>query len=164
MKEVSEEKDIEEEGDGSDISGYHSDSESAVMTSGNSPFISKEARFSFLSRSGKTSNQSSPFKKGLQYERNRSVSTTFSLKYHKYRLGCREQGPQPCLLLHSFLEDSRLADLGTFKREQFNQTRHTFDGNFRCVGIFYSFPTDEILEQLPLAVPARKAINKCGIR
>ena len=76
MKEVSEEKDIEEEGDGSDISGYHSDSESAVMTSGNSPFISKEARFSFLSRSGKTSNQSSPFKKGLQYERHWSISTT----------------------------------------------------------------------------------------
>ncbi len=50
MKEVSE--DLEEEGEGSDISGYHSDSESAVMTSGNSPFISKEARYSFLSRSG----------------------------------------------------------------------------------------------------------------
>ena len=102
MKEVSEDKE-EEEGDGSDISGYHSDSESAVMTSGNSPFISKEARFSFLSRSGKTSNQSSPFKKGLQYERHRSVSTAFSLKYHKYRLGRREQGPQPCFLLQSFL-------------------------------------------------------------
>ena len=56
MKEVSEDKD-EEEGDGSDISGYHSDSESAVMTSGNSPFISKEARFSFLSRSGRHTNK-----------------------------------------------------------------------------------------------------------
>jgi hypothetical protein len=52
MKEVSEDRE-EEEGDSSDISGYHSDSESAVMTSGNSPFISKEARYSFLSRSGK---------------------------------------------------------------------------------------------------------------
>ena len=51
-----------------------------------------------------------------------------------------------------------------FSGEQFNHTRHTFDGNFRCEGIFYLFPTDEILEQLPLAVPARKAINKCGIR
>ena len=51
MKEVSEDK--EDDGEGSDISGYHSDSESAVMTSGNSPFISKEARYSFLSRSGK---------------------------------------------------------------------------------------------------------------
>ena len=50
MKEVSEDK--EDDGEGSDISGYHSDSESAVMTSGNSPFISKEARYSFLSRSG----------------------------------------------------------------------------------------------------------------
>merc|ERR1719278_553613 len=49
MKEVSEDK--EDDGEGSDISGYHSDSESAVMTSGNSPFISKEARYSFLSRS-----------------------------------------------------------------------------------------------------------------
>ncbi len=52
MKEVAEDRE-EEEGDSSDISGYHSDSESAVMTSGNSPFISKEARYSFLSRSGK---------------------------------------------------------------------------------------------------------------
>ena len=55
MKEVTEDKgSVEEEdgGNGSDISGYHSDSESAVMTSGNSPFISKEARYSFLSRSG----------------------------------------------------------------------------------------------------------------
>ena len=52
MKEVSE--DLEEEGESSDISGYHSDSESAVMTSGNSPFISKEARYSFLSRSGES--------------------------------------------------------------------------------------------------------------
>ena len=31
---------------------YHSDSESCVMTSGNSPFISKEARYNFLTRSG----------------------------------------------------------------------------------------------------------------
>jgi hypothetical protein len=57
MKEVSEDKDEELEdgmGTGSDISGYHSDSESAVMTSGNSPFISKAARYSFLSRSGRS--------------------------------------------------------------------------------------------------------------
>ena len=56
MREVAEDKEVDEEidtGNGSDISGYHSDSESAVMTSGNSPFISKEARYSFLSRSGK---------------------------------------------------------------------------------------------------------------
>ena len=58
MREVAEDKDVdidmdEEVGNGSDVSaGYHSDSESAVMTSGNSPFISKEARYSFLSRSG----------------------------------------------------------------------------------------------------------------
>lgn len=43
-------------GCGGDLSaGYHSDSESCVMTSGNSPFISKEARYNFLSRSGRTS-------------------------------------------------------------------------------------------------------------
>ena len=58
MKEVSEDRE-EEEGESSDISGYHSDSESAVMTSGNSPFISKEARYSFLSRSGKNKNKAS---------------------------------------------------------------------------------------------------------
>merc|ERR1719454_1347444 len=48
MKEVS--NDLEE-GDTSDISGYHSDSDSTVMMSGNSPFISKTARYNFLSRS-----------------------------------------------------------------------------------------------------------------
>ena len=54
MREVAEDKDEDfDGGNGSDISGYHSDSESAVMTSGNSPFISKEARYSFLSRSGR---------------------------------------------------------------------------------------------------------------
>ena len=63
MKEVSEDK--EDDGEGSDISGYHSDSESAVMTSGNSPFISKEARYSFLSRSGKFSFIAISNKKGL---------------------------------------------------------------------------------------------------
>ena len=65
IKEVSEDKDDFDEngeviggggngeGNTSDISaGYHSDSESCVMTSGNSPFISKEARYNFLSRSG----------------------------------------------------------------------------------------------------------------
>ena len=51
MKEVTEE---EEENTSSDISGYHSDSDSTVMMSGNSPFVSKTARYNFLSRSGKT--------------------------------------------------------------------------------------------------------------
>lgn len=56
MKEVAagdpgqEDDDLEE---GSDVSaGYHSDSDSAVMASGNSPFVSKSARYHFLSRSG----------------------------------------------------------------------------------------------------------------
>lgn len=47
MKEVA-----EDEGDSSDISGYHSDSDSAIMMSGNSPYVSKRARYNFLSRSG----------------------------------------------------------------------------------------------------------------
>ena len=41
-------------GGSSDNSGYHSDSDSTVMMSGNSPFISKSARYNFLSRSGKS--------------------------------------------------------------------------------------------------------------
>ena len=57
MKEVAEEvaEDNEETNcsNGSDYSGYHSDSDSTVMMSGNSPFISKMARYNFLSRSGK---------------------------------------------------------------------------------------------------------------
>ena len=39
MREVREE--VEDEGQHSDLSPYHSDSDSAVMMSGNSPFISK---------------------------------------------------------------------------------------------------------------------------
>lgn len=39
--------------DSSDLSGgYHSDSDSAIMTSGNSPFVTPRARYNFLSRSG----------------------------------------------------------------------------------------------------------------
>jgi len=48
MKEVA-----EDEEDSSDMSGYPSDSDSAIMMSGNSPYISKTARYNFLSRSGK---------------------------------------------------------------------------------------------------------------
>lgn len=52
MKEVKEEEAAsDEESTNSDISGYHSDSDSTVMMSGNSPFISKTARYNFLSRS-----------------------------------------------------------------------------------------------------------------
>ncbi|TRY74938.1 hypothetical protein TCAL_04579 [Tigriopus californicus] len=42
---------MDEEDSNSDYSGYHSDTDSAVMMSGNSPFISKDARYSFLQRS-----------------------------------------------------------------------------------------------------------------
>ncbi|KAK8380326.1 hypothetical protein O3P69_016733 [Scylla paramamosain] len=42
---------IPEEDEGSDVSGYHSDSDSAIMMSGNSPYVSKHARFNFLTRS-----------------------------------------------------------------------------------------------------------------
>lgn len=48
MKEVA-----EDEADSSDISGYHSDSDSAIMMSGNSPYVSKRARYNFLTRSGR---------------------------------------------------------------------------------------------------------------
>ena len=51
MRQVSDD-DVEEEDDSSDVSGYHSDSDSAVMASGNSPFVSKSARCHFLTRSG----------------------------------------------------------------------------------------------------------------
>ena len=50
MKAVSED---EEGAESSDISGYHSDSDSAIMMSGNSPYVSKRARYNFLTRSGK---------------------------------------------------------------------------------------------------------------
>ena len=49
MREVAEEG--EDEGNTSDLSPYHSDSDSAVMMSGNSPYISKAARYNFLLRS-----------------------------------------------------------------------------------------------------------------
>ena len=66
MKEVTEETEEDENissdisGDDHDqvnynndvVSGYHSDSDSTVMMSGNSPFVSKTARYNFLTRSG----------------------------------------------------------------------------------------------------------------
>lgn len=57
MREVSTDQSPEDaEGeDVSDVSGYHSDSDSAVMASGNSPFVSKSARYNFLTRSGEPS-------------------------------------------------------------------------------------------------------------
>lgn len=58
MREVSSDQGHQEDDleDSSDVSGYHSDSDSAVMMSGNSPFVSNSARYNFLSRSGKTYN------------------------------------------------------------------------------------------------------------
>ena len=54
MREVSSDE-VEEDDEGSsDVSGYHSDSDSTVMASGNSPFVPKSARYNFLSRSGNT--------------------------------------------------------------------------------------------------------------
>ncbi|XP_039275827.1 uncharacterized protein LOC111052650 [Nilaparvata lugens] len=44
-------KEVGEDEDSSDISGYHSDSDSAIMMSGNSPYVSKRARHNFLTRS-----------------------------------------------------------------------------------------------------------------
>ena len=54
MREVREE--VDDEGQHSDLSPYHSDSDSAVMMSGNSPFISKvglgfwSSKFAFLQK------------------------------------------------------------------------------------------------------------------
>ncbi|XP_046382270.1 uncharacterized protein LOC124153215 [Ischnura elegans] len=55
MKEVAE----DEDDDSSDISGYHSDSDSAIMMSGNSPYISKRARYNFLTRSIRSGSKAS---------------------------------------------------------------------------------------------------------
>lgn len=52
MREVSSDEVEEDDEDSSDVSGYHSDSDSTVMASGNSPFVPKSARYNFLSRSG----------------------------------------------------------------------------------------------------------------
>ncbi len=54
MREVGKEIGAYDDGeeDSSDLSGYHSDSDSAIMTSGNSPFVTPRARYNFLSRSG----------------------------------------------------------------------------------------------------------------
>ncbi|XP_034254656.1 uncharacterized protein LOC117653237 [Thrips palmi] len=54
MKEVT-----EDDEDSSDISGYHSDSDSAIMMSGNSPYVSKRARYNFLTRSVRSSSKCS---------------------------------------------------------------------------------------------------------
>uniref|UniRef100_A0A0K8SKS7 Mitochondria-eating protein n=1 Tax=Lygus hesperus TaxID=30085 RepID=A0A0K8SKS7_LYGHE len=44
-------KEVGDDEDSSDISGYHSDSDSAIMMSGNSPYVTKRARHNFLTRS-----------------------------------------------------------------------------------------------------------------
>ncbi|KAK7582518.1 hypothetical protein V9T40_013963 [Parthenolecanium corni] len=52
-------KEVAEDEDSSDISGYHSDSDSAIMMSGNSPYVSKRARHNFLTRSVRSSSNCS---------------------------------------------------------------------------------------------------------
>lgn len=52
-------KEVAEDEDSSDISGYHSDSDSAIMMSGNSPYVSKRARHNFLMRSVRSSSNRS---------------------------------------------------------------------------------------------------------
>ncbi|EEB10211.1 hypothetical protein Phum_PHUM025060 [Pediculus humanus corporis] len=54
MKEVA-----DDEADSSDISGYHSESDSAIMMSGNSPYVSKRARYNFLTRSVRSCSKNS---------------------------------------------------------------------------------------------------------
>ncbi|XP_060880536.1 uncharacterized protein LOC132952291 [Metopolophium dirhodum] len=52
-------KEVAEDEDSSDISGYHSDSDSAIMMSGNSPYVTKRARHNFISRSVRSSSNHS---------------------------------------------------------------------------------------------------------
>ena len=88
MKEVKEEEEEEEEEEveeeNSDISGYHSDSDSTVMMSGNSPFISKTARYNFLSRSG-TLEISQYEISNIQYSRKST-----SIKYPHILVACKK--------------------------------------------------------------------------
>ncbi|XP_024083137.1 uncharacterized protein LOC106662662 [Cimex lectularius] len=52
-------KEVGDDEDSSDISGYHSDSDSAIMMSGNSPYVTKRARHNFLTRSVRSSSNRS---------------------------------------------------------------------------------------------------------
>ncbi|XP_014282094.1 uncharacterized protein [Halyomorpha halys] len=52
-------KEAGDDEDSSDISGYHSDSDSAIMMSGNSPYVTKRARHNFLTRSVRSSSNRS---------------------------------------------------------------------------------------------------------
>ncbi|KAK9501800.1 hypothetical protein O3M35_012467 [Rhynocoris fuscipes] len=59
-------KEVGDDEDSSDISGYHSDSDSAIMMSGNSPYVTKRARHNFLTRSVRSgSNRSGRTRLGL---------------------------------------------------------------------------------------------------
>ncbi|XP_073970957.1 uncharacterized protein isoform X2 [Rhodnius prolixus] len=59
-------KEVGDDEDSSDISGYHSDSDSAIMMSGNSPYVTKRARHNFLTRSIRSgSNRSGRTRLGL---------------------------------------------------------------------------------------------------
>lgn len=68
----------------SDVSGYHSDSDSAIMMSGNSPYVTKHARFNFLTRSGQWRHSASPFR-----SKNAMIRTLFGNLINKVKeMGC----------------------------------------------------------------------------
>ena len=50
---INDTRENDDDGDEEENLSYHSDSDSTVMMSGNSPFVSKAARYNFLSRSSK---------------------------------------------------------------------------------------------------------------
>ena len=50
---INDTRENDDDGDEEENLSYHSDSDSTVMMSGNSPFVSKVARYNFLSRSSK---------------------------------------------------------------------------------------------------------------
>merc|ERR1719350_2130932 len=90
MKEVSDDMDP----DHSDASPYHSDNDSAVMMSGNSPFISKTARYNFLSRSVRMGS-----KHNVRASILASSLSEVNLELHSSRAS-HSTGP-PSLVLHS---------------------------------------------------------------
>nr|CAD7196769.1 unnamed protein product [Timema douglasi] len=93
-------KEVADDDDSSDISGYHSDSDSAIMMSGNSPYISKRARHNFLTRSGelqrsvRSSNKSSMCRTSVLLHHQLSSSSGVSSQTPNSMCGS-ESPPEP---------------------------------------------------------------------
>ncbi|PNF28209.1 hypothetical protein B7P43_G07553 [Cryptotermes secundus] len=90
MKEVAEDED-----DSSDISGYHSDSDSAIMMSGNSPYVSKRARYNFLSRSVRSSTKSSSVRTSVLLQQLSSSSGDSAGQRHQGLHHCSSGSDSP---------------------------------------------------------------------